>query len=85
MTKRMKKIRFLKEVATYRRSMEVLQIRVYRKNDAYAIFPRCHSCIDREYINYCNKCGQKMSWNSYYENVVHFTIHDDETKIKTIY
>ena len=24
--------------------------------------PTCHSPLSREYLNYCNHCGQKLSW-----------------------
>ena len=31
----------------------------------YAVCPRCHGYIDREYQFYCPFCGQKLNWDCY--------------------
>ena len=29
----------------------------------YPICPRCNSSLDREYQNYCDRCGQALDWH----------------------
>ena len=29
--------------------------------------PTCHAPIDREYVKFCNHCGQKLSWKNVYK------------------
>ena len=28
----------------------------------FSVCPRCGNAVDREYMNYCPVCGQKLSW-----------------------
>lgn len=30
--------------------------------------PNCHTTIDREGVNFCPHCGQKLSWTNFYKN-----------------
>ena len=47
-------------------AMEVTTLRIYRVHDSeYSICPRCEIPIEREFVNYCSNCGQKLSWESY--------------------
>lgn len=47
-------------------AMEVTTLRIYRVHySEYSICPRCEIPIEREYVNYCSNCGQKLSWESY--------------------
>lgn len=50
------------EALTYRISMPVSQIFRLPGGDSYPVCPRCGSCLDREYLGFCNCCGQKLSW-----------------------
>ena len=29
----------------------------------YPLCPRCQRSLEREYMNFCDRCGQKLSWN----------------------
>lgn len=31
----------------------------------YAVCPRCAVTIDREYVSFCDRCGQRLSWEYY--------------------
>ena len=33
--------------------------------DAFAVCPSCNTTLEREYQNYCDRCGQKLSWKQY--------------------
>lgn len=40
----------------------VTQVRVYPKGDSYPVCPRCGRSLDREYMNFCDFCGQRLAW-----------------------
>ncbi len=33
-----------------------------KANLLFFVCPRCHKAIEREYINHCSACGQKLLW-----------------------
>lgn len=46
--------------------MEVTTLRIYRVHySEYSLCPRCEIPIEREFVNYCSNCGQKLSWETY--------------------
>ena len=50
---------------SFRDPMDVTEIVYYRKNKAsFAKCPRCMSPLDREYVSFCDRCGQRLSWNA---------------------
>lgn len=60
-----------------------MQIRLYMKHwfgDAYPICPRCDSSLDRDFIAYCYRCGQKLGWDRINE-VCFIKAGDKERKI----
>lgn len=55
-----------KPIDTADAAMEVTMLRIYRVHySEYSICPRCEIPIEREFVNYCSNCGQKLSWESY--------------------
>ena len=54
---------FLVTAVSYRIAMPVTKIVQYRSGGyAYPVCPRCRQSMDREYMGYCDRCGQKLSW-----------------------
>ena len=51
---------FMKAVS-YRIPMPVTKMIAYADNTAYPLCPRCDSAIEREYVYFCDQCGQKLS------------------------
>lgn len=47
---------------TYRVPLPVTKIRTFDNGDSYPICPRCVNLIDREYMFFCDRCGQKLNW-----------------------
>ncbi len=50
----------------YRHPMDVTEV-VYFPSGA-STFPRCPRCaatLEREYMNYCDRCGQKLDWKHF--------------------
>ena len=46
---------------SYRLPMQVTHLRMFR-NTSYFICPRCATTIEREYMAYCDRCGQCLCW-----------------------
>lgn len=59
----------LKELASYRIPMKVTEMVAFcSKNDCYSgyyICPRCKISMEREFMAYCDRCGQKLDWRGY--------------------
>ena len=56
------------EKRKYRIPLEVMEIVVHQDRCSYPICPRCSISIDREYQDYCDRCGQKLAWNLYFQD-----------------
>lgn len=57
---------------SYRIPLPVLEIVLIRSGDSYAVCPRCDSLLDREYMGYCDRCGQCLAWELFdYAKVVY--------------
>ena len=46
----------------YRIPMPVGKVVVFSSGDSYPVCPRCDCTIDREYMRFCDRCGQRLSW-----------------------
>ena len=46
----------------YRIPLPVTQVLVLLHGDTYPICPRCDCTIDRAYMNFCDRCGQRLGW-----------------------
>lgn len=69
--KRKHNLRLLAEAVSYRTPLPVIKIIVYADNTAYPLCPRCESALEREYVFFCDQCGQKLNWDLFeYAKVV---------------
>lgn len=50
---------------SYRLPLPVRKVLIFRNNASYPICPRCGSTLPREYMRFCDRCGQKLSWFVY--------------------
>ena len=56
---------------SYRIPLPVTEVVVFRSGNGYSVCPRCDSLLDREYMSYCNCCGQCLAWELFdYAKVV---------------
>ena len=62
---------------TYRQPKEVTKIILFENDDCFPVCPRCNISLEREYMNYCDYCGQRLEWNNYSAAVL---ITDKEIK-----
>lgn len=50
----------------YRLPMPVSEVVYYKcYGTAYPRCPRCGITIEREYMHYCDRCGQRLDWSQY--------------------
>lgn len=48
----------------YRQTLEISEIVCLKRSQVlFYICPRCNRVIDREFMRFCDSCGQKLSWN----------------------
>lgn len=50
------------EAITYRVPLPVTKV-IAHTNDTYPICPRCDLSLEREYMPFCDRCGQKLNWD----------------------
>lgn len=51
--------------------LEVYQIRIYQSSrSSYSLCPNCLVPLEREYVNYCSFCGQRLSWTLFNIGIV---------------
>jgi len=52
-------------LADYRVPMAVTELKVFpdcHGQPAYYVCPRCKITMEREYMNFCDRCGQRLDW-----------------------
>ena len=58
--------------------LPVSQILAFRDSSGTLYFPACPGCgitLEREYQNFCDRCGQRLNWNHFNDAVVIFPDH----------
>ena len=50
---------------SYRVPRSVTKVLLHRSGDCYPICPRCDCTLDREYMGFCDRCGQRLAWQSF--------------------
>ena len=56
----------------YRLPLPVTKVLVLLCGDGYPICPRCDCAMDREYMRFCDRCGQHLSWELFdYAKVIY--------------
>ena len=55
-------IRIFADAVSYRIPLPVTKVIAY-SNTTYPVCPRCAVSLDREYMSFCDRCGQKLNWD----------------------
>ena len=63
--KRFREVLAVLSALSYRHPMPVTESMITRRGATYPVCPRCKISLEREYMNYCNNCGQCLAWESY--------------------
>lgn len=56
------------EAIDYRTARTVTELVVYQslfEETGYYICPRCDCTLNREFVHFCDRCGQKLDWKRY--------------------
>ena len=57
---------------SYRIPLPVVEVVVFHSRYGCCVCPRCDSLLDREYMRFCDRCGQHLSWELIdYAKVIH--------------
>lgn len=53
----------------YRRKMPVTEVRIFTSSlygqTGYYVCPRCSVTLEREFMAFCDRCGQRLDWRGY--------------------
>lgn len=49
----------------FRTPKPVAEILLLEHGDSYPVCPRCSISLDREYMNFCDRCGQRLDWKQF--------------------
>lgn len=55
-------------LCSYRTPMKITEARkfsVYRNTSIYYVCPRCKITLERDFMNFCDRCGQCLDWKGY--------------------
>ena len=50
---------------SYRLPIPVTALLQFPDGTCYPICPRCRLTLDREYMQFCDRCGQHLSWHTF--------------------
>lgn len=56
-------IRLFVRAIAYRVPLPVTKVLVLPNNNSYPICPKCLISLEREYMSFCDRCGQKLNWD----------------------
>ena len=51
--------------ARYRQPMQVTSVMMFQRGSAYPVCPQCGVTMEREYQNFCDRCGQRLDCAGY--------------------
>lgn len=49
----------------FRKPLPVTQIYVFRRDGSYPVCPQCAISLEREFQNFCDRCGQRLDWKQF--------------------
>lgn len=55
----------VREALSFREPRRVEKIIRLANGDCFPLCPRCQVSMEREYVKFCDRCGQKLSWTGF--------------------
>lgn len=49
----------------FRLKMPVTEVMVFPDGTGFYVCPRCHVTMEREYMGFCDRCGQHLDWKDF--------------------
>ena len=68
----------LTEFVSYRFPKPVKKVLLLPNNDSYPLCPRCGFSLEREYMAFCDRCGQHLTWKIFPLVIVHYKSSEAE-------
>lgn len=68
---------------TVRLPKRVASVLVFRSGISFPICPRCNCTLDREYVRFCDRCGQLLSWEKFDTAVIFYAPRRKKEKSNT--
>lgn len=53
------------EAVSYRKPLAVTEILLLLNGDTFPVCPRCRITLEREYQQFCDRCGQHLDWDNF--------------------
>lgn len=53
------------DTAAFRIPHAVTEILLFPSGNGYPLCPRCSCCLEREYMRFCDSCGQRLGWKNF--------------------
>lgn len=50
---------------SYRKPRSVIKVIQYSDGNCFPVCPRCSISMDKEYMSYCDRCGQRLRWKHF--------------------
>lgn len=50
---------------SFREKMPVIEILLNKDGSAEPLCPRCKTPLDREFMSFCDSCGQRLDWHGF--------------------
>ena len=73
--KRNHSIHLFMEAIAYRVPLAVTKV-IALTNTTFPVCPRCNLSLEREYMSFCDRCGQKLNWDFFaHAKVIHPDYH----------
>ena len=58
--------------AEYRMQLPIREVMVFQTGHVFYVCPRCGITLEREFMSFCDRCGQHLGWRGYRKaKVVH--------------
>lgn len=58
-------LQLLKIFSTYRQELLVEELMVFSDGMGYYVCPRCRITLERDFVSFCDRCGQRLGWRRY--------------------
>ena len=58
------------DAVSYRIPRKVSQALQFKDGNVFPVCPRCEITLDREFVRFCDRCGQRLLWLYYEENCI---------------
>ena len=52
-------------LSSYSLPMSVTEVMLFPNGTNYYVCPRCYVTVEREFMSFCDRCGQHLGWKGY--------------------